>query len=513
MDTEQRYSNIERELLGAVFGLERLHHYTFGHSIMVETDHQPLTSIWKILLRLAQYDVHIEYLRGKENVIADALSWVTPLKPEFRDYNTIPTNIKKIPIHQITQTAPARPGRLQEFREATKNDSTLQLLAQTVYEGWPKTIQDCPCSIQLYWYFRDEIMYEDGILYKGTRLIIPETERKATLSVLHMGHYALNKMNLRARETVYWPGISEVIKITYQRCIICAKFTRTVQKETLKPTETPLHSWDKLGLDIFQLKGVHYLLTVDYFSQFPVLWKLSTLHSQSIINNLKQIFTEIGVPRSIITDGSTQLTSQEFKDFMQTWNIEHRVTSPTNAQSNGQAEWFVQTIKNSLTKAMEGGEDPHLALLAYITTPLMHNLPSPAELLNSRKFRCLLPVQIEQHKQTRQQRQMMQRMKLWQAKHYNKNARLTETKHWWYSLHSTKTKHKKMDPRDHHPYKTREFKNIQCPDHTWRMVHRKQKILQSKAYKQSTTYNTKCQVCTPISSTSMTKQIQDQDTQ
>ena len=127
-------------------------------------------------------------------------------------------------------------------------------------------IQGCPCSIQSYWYFRDEITYEDGILYKGTLLIIPDIERKATLSVLNMGHYAVDIMNLRARETVYWPGISEDINTTYQRCTICAKFARTVQKETLKPTETPLHSWDKLGLDIFQLKGVHYLLTADYFS-------------------------------------------------------------------------------------------------------------------------------------------------------------------------------------------------------------------------------------------------------
>ena len=90
-ETECRYSNIERELLGVVFGLERLHHYTFGKPIAVETDHQPLTNIWKktiatssprlqrLLLRLAQYDVHIEYLRGKENVIADALSRVTSL--------------------------------------------------------------------------------------------------------------------------------------------------------------------------------------------------------------------------------------------------------------------------------------------------------------------------------------------------------------------------------------------------------------------------------------------------
>ena len=101
---------------------------------------------------------------------------------------------------------------------------------------------------------------------------------------------------------------------------------------------------------------------------------------------------EIGVPRCIVSDGGTQFTSQEFKDFMRRWDIQHRITSPTNAQSNGQAEHFVQTIKNSLTKAMEGGEDLHLAILSYITTPLNHSLPSPTELLNSRKFRCLLPL-------------------------------------------------------------------------------------------------------------------------
>ena len=100
----------------------------------------------------------------------------------------------------------------------------------------------------------------------------------------------------------------------------------------------------------------------------------------------------MGIPRCIVSDGGTQFTSQEFQDFTKTWGIHHRVTSPTNAQSNGQAERFVQTIKNSLTKAMEGGEDPHLAILTYTTTPLNHSLPSPAELLNSRRYRCILPT-------------------------------------------------------------------------------------------------------------------------
>ena len=111
IDIECRYSNIERELLGVVFGLERLHHYTFGKPITVETDHQPLTSIWKktigtssprlqrLLLRLAQYDVHIEYLRGKENVIADALSRVTAIKTEQTDCSDSLSNIERIPVH------------------------------------------------------------------------------------------------------------------------------------------------------------------------------------------------------------------------------------------------------------------------------------------------------------------------------------------------------------------------------------------------------------------------------
>ena len=158
---------------------------------------------------------------------------------------------------------------------------------------------------------------------------------------------------------------------------------RSQQKETLQSVETPQTRWEQLGLDI-SLKNRHYLLAVDYFGLFPIVRKL---HSVTVIKHLKEIFTEIGVPRCVVSDGGTQFTSQEFKDFTKMWDIQHRVTSPTNAQSNGQAECFVQTIKNSLTKAIEGREDLHLAILSYITTPLNHSLPSPAELLNSRNFR------------------------------------------------------------------------------------------------------------------------------
>ena len=83
---EQRYSQIEKELLAQVFGLEHNHYYTYGRRIILWTDHKPLVSIatkplastpkhlQRLLLRLQQYDIEIKYRPGKEMYLADTLS-------------------------------------------------------------------------------------------------------------------------------------------------------------------------------------------------------------------------------------------------------------------------------------------------------------------------------------------------------------------------------------------------------------------------------------------------------
>ena len=46
-ETQCRYAQIEKELLGITFGLNRFHEYIFGKRVIVETDHLPLISIFK----------------------------------------------------------------------------------------------------------------------------------------------------------------------------------------------------------------------------------------------------------------------------------------------------------------------------------------------------------------------------------------------------------------------------------------------------------------------------------
>ena len=131
-ETEQRYSNIERELLAIVSALERLNHCTFGRTIRVQSNHQSLQNMWKksivsasprlqrLLLRLAHYDIIIEFLWGKENVITDALSRVCPL--QSNNSKVKDSNIDVISVHHITQSAPVSKARLQELRLAMQSD-------------------------------------------------------------------------------------------------------------------------------------------------------------------------------------------------------------------------------------------------------------------------------------------------------------------------------------------------------------------------------------------------------
>ena len=54
---------------------------------------------------------------------------------------------------------------------------------------------------------------------------MPYSERLETLKVLHLGHYAVDKMQLRALENVYWPEINKDILKHYQSCKTCNKYS------------------------------------------------------------------------------------------------------------------------------------------------------------------------------------------------------------------------------------------------------------------------------------------------
>ena len=122
----------------------------------------------------------------------------------------------------------------------------------------------------------------------------------------------------------------------------------------------------------------------------------------------------------IISDGGPQFRS-EFRNFAQEWGFQHIQSSPYHHQSNGEEERFVRTVKDTLPKANQSGQDPDMALLCYRSTPINSKLPSPAELMSSKRYRTLLPTQ-SMLKSREEEREVFMSLKRKQEQYYNKSA-------------------------------------------------------------------------------------------
>ena len=151
----------------------------------------------------------------------------------------------------------------------TQTDDELAILKHTIMQGWPKTIKQIPPMLHPYWTFREELTIEDSLILKGTRIIIPNNQCNTILELIHEGHLGLNKCKLRAKETVYWPGLNKQLEDLILNCELCLKYStakRKLEPDLTLGHEVPLCPWTKLVTDIFHFESVSYLLVVDYTS-------------------------------------------------------------------------------------------------------------------------------------------------------------------------------------------------------------------------------------------------------
>jgi transposase InsO family protein len=285
-------------------------------------------------------------------------------------------------------------SKLQQFQAATEADTDLSQMLTYAKSQWPDRRSSVPHGVHKYWNLRNDITEEAGVLFFGDRIIVPPSLRQEMLSLIHESHLGENKCKARARLVMYWPGMTSDIEEIVRHCAICARFRNANAREPLIPHSIPERPWQKIGTDIMTLDGVDYLVCVDYLSKFPEIASLRNKTASTIVQHLKSIFARHGIPETIVSD-NMPFGSQTFAQFVQDWGIELDTSSPTYAQSNGQAERIVQTTKKLLEKAQADGKDMYIALMEYRNTPVTGTSYSPAQMLMSRTLRTKIPTRSE----------------------------------------------------------------------------------------------------------------------
>ena len=319
---QSNYPNTDQEMLAVVFGINRFHTYLYGRPFRVITDHKPLEMISKkpllrapprfqrMLQKIQGYDFTIEYRQGKTMTLANTLSRLPNPKDKGAvelDLRVDGTEMTTAEVHRCDIDLVNFSQRKQhQLRDQTARDPTMNALMETIIQGWPDSIKDLPTDVRAFWSFRDELAVEDGIIFKGKQVLIPESLRADILAQLHQSHQGIEKTQLLAREGVYWSNINKDIEHMTRTCTLCQELANCNRKEPLIPHDTPMAPWKKLGTDLFEVDGEHFVLICDYFSKYPIVTPLHATKSENVTEEIRKAVSLFGRPDEIVSDNRPQ---------------------------------------------------------------------------------------------------------------------------------------------------------------------------------------------------------------
>ena len=398
--TEQRYAQIEKEALAITWSCERFTDYLIGLDFHIQTDHKPLVPLFstkrldelplrvqRFRLRMLRYHFTISHIPGKDLVIADMLSRAPTGIPTTSDQSL--HDEANAFIKTVIQGLPATDEQLEAIKLEQEQDEVCEQIKTYCQEGWPSR-HEVAGAVRPYYPVSAEISVENGLLLRGSRIIIPASMRLSILDKIHTGHQGITKCRERARQSVWWPGLSRQLEELVKNCPECIK-SQKQRAQPLVSSSFPDLPWQKVATDLFEWKQENYLLIVDYYSRYIEIALLKRTTEEEVIRHTKSIFARHSIPEVIVSDNGPQYSSEVFRQFATDYQFQHVTSSPYHPQSNGEAERAVGTIKQLLKKE----KDPYLAILSYRSTPLQNGY-SPSELLMNRKLRTVIPITRKQ---------------------------------------------------------------------------------------------------------------------
>ena len=405
---ESRYAPIEGEALAVVYALHQTRYYVLGcPNLIVTTDHKPLINVLnerslndinnRRLLNLKektmQYKFEIRHVSGMKNKGADALSrYPAPSTgSEIQDMaNDISTKTTAMETLYVTTNMIT----WEMVQEATSQDETLQLLAECIQMG----CTEFPTPVRAYQKWRNHLYTIDRVIMLGERIIIPTKLRPQILSTLHAAHQGINAMTQRAADSVFWPGISIDITRTREECVDCHRIAKSNPSEPPAEIEPPEYPFQKLCADYFTHMGKDYLVIVDRYTNWPIVFRENGT-ARSLIKHLRDIFSNVGAAKELTSDGGPQFTAEATQTFLQSWDCHHRRTSVGNPHANTRAEVAVKTVKRLLMTCTgpTGSLDTdsfQRAMLVYRNSIDPETKASPAMILFGRPLRDPIPTPI-----------------------------------------------------------------------------------------------------------------------
>jgi hypothetical protein len=360
-DHEKNYPAFLLEQAAAVFGIESFSAYLQGGSFELIIDHKPLLALSavhkKTLARLQQlmseYNFHLRYRAGDENVVADALS--------------------RAPVEALADS-------YDELRRLQEEDDFCAAALQLCKQGkMPENLE--PAAARLLKKIIMNCFIKDGCIYikkeappqpERALLLTPRKCQFELLRAAHAGRFSGHggeaKTLLRLQQSYFWPGMAGDVAEFVRKCEICQRAKDPPawkrMKAPLQPLPVPDMPNERIHLDLFSVPkrsqngNSQVLVITDAFSKWvelvPIPDKSAETVAEAVFNRW---ICRYACPNEVVTDRGREFCNRLADEMWQKLEVEHKRTAAYHPQTNTSAESFNRTMIKILRATLDDPDD------------------------------------------------------------------------------------------------------------------------------------------------------------
>ena len=194
--------------------------------------------------------------------------------------------------------------------------------------------EELPGPVNPYYPFAYELTVANGLLMRGSRIVIPMGMRLEILDKLHEGHLGITKCRMCAKQSMWWPGLLAQIK-QIKMCQTCCKL-QSPRAQPLIPSSLSDLPWQKVAVDLHELNNTAYFLMVNYYSCFVELARLTRTTVEEVISHTKLILARYRIPEQVMSDNGPQFIAAVYKQFASDNGFDIITSSLLFPQRNGE---------------------------------------------------------------------------------------------------------------------------------------------------------------------------------
>ena len=297
-----------------------MHHLIANREVQVFTDHRAIAvaahttlsaspKIQRMRQELSTYNLNYHYIRGEENVVADALS-----------------------------------------RLIGKDIGLDDKIDDREMDDFEKDLEERLADLKLV-----------ALVYSGDKISKEEAQNRMKKYHGHLGHWGLGSTISRITANgEHWKGMRKDLKRYIDSCELCIRNkpnagVRIHAEQFSSSYYSPNEAW---AMDVYHYDEdaygfKHVLVVIDLFHRYLTLIPLKTLTSEEIIWHLWKLFNNDGKPDSIISDLGTNLAAADTTAVHRFFGIHSVFAPPRSKQHNAVAERVIDEVRTQMAIRLE----------------------------------------------------------------------------------------------------------------------------------------------------------------